>query len=142
MIHSTKLIYCLKYGKIYWVSAIAYYQKKRDKLRFVERLLTEWGNRDYEGLDIEPTKWDKNTIEELQLKEEFEQKAILQPKKDIEANKLIQAVDYFNSTYVKEWYQIMLLAQFKKLKLKDEFQEVFNTRFTTEFGIIKEHIKY
>ena len=145
-IHSTYLKYWatkkkIPYGNIYWVAAKAYYQKKRDKLRFIERLLEEWEN-DYEGFGIEPTRWTNRTLEELDHKEEFEQRVILAPNPLPPSSVLINEITSFNPGYVREWYKLMLLAQFKKLKMKDEFQEIFDTRFTTEFGKIKEHIKY
>jgi hypothetical protein len=145
-IHSTYLKYWatkkkIPYANIYWVAAHAYYQKKRDKLRFVERLLEEWEN-DYEGFGIEPTHWDNTTIEELQYKEKYEQKVIAQPEKEVPAKELINEITSFRPGYVREWYKIMIIAQFKKMKMKNEFDDVYNTLFDTEFSLIKESIKY
>jgi len=137
-IHSTYLKYWatkkkLKYGNIYWVAAIAYYQKKRDKLRFVERLLEQW-NQDYEKAEIQPTVWDNKILDDLIEKEKTEQHFATN-------DTMLMKEPFFKTDYVREWYWLMKLYHFRKLKDKRNFDIVVNEkRWTTEFKLIKDNI--
>ena len=135
-IHSTYLKFWatkkkVQYGKIYWVSAIAYYQKKRDKLHFVERLLDQWEN-DYR--DITPTHWDNKLIEDLIEKEKIEQHFVKDP------TFLMKQPWDFHTDYVQEWFWLMKLYHFRKMKDKKSFDVIASRKWNTEFGIIKESI--
>ena len=136
-IHSTYLKYWaikkkLKYGNIYWVSAIAYYHKKRDKLRFVERLLEQW-DLNYKKASIQPTIWDNKIIEDFTKKERVEQR--------FTTDKSILEKEVFLITdYVKEWFWLMKLYHFRKMKNKEAFDIITNSIWTTEFKLIKDSI--
>jgi len=136
-IHSTYLkFWCTKYNieykNIYWVSAIAYYQKKRDEMKFVDRLLDQWSNN-YSKLNIQPTHWDQSFLYDLQLKECFEESLRRESCTDVK-------LDDIKSDYIREWAKIMLLYHLKKDKRKDEFQEIIRSDWHTEFKFIKDSI--
>lgn len=133
-IHSTYFKYWaayhgLEYKNLYWVAAVAYYQKKRDELKFVERLISQWSDN-YNG--ITPTLWTKDLVEQLALKEQFENQT---SNLDFESQ-----LSSLSIPYVNEWYRIMLLAQFKKQLKKDEFEHVSQMQWQTEFGRLKSSI--
>lgn len=136
-IHSTYLKYWaikkkLQYGNIYWVAAIAYYQKKRDKIKFVERLLDQW-ELNYEKASIQPTAWDNNILEDLVEKEKFEQQFIIN-------DSTLKKEPFFKTDYVKEWFWLMKLYHFRKAKDKESFDAITNSVWTTEFKLIKDSI--
>jgi thymidylate synthase len=131
-IHSTYLKYWamkknLDYGKIYWVAAIAYYQKKRDKLKFIDRLLESW-KLNYSS--ISPTHWSPDFITDLQIKEEYE--------KSLRENSSGPSLPDIKTDYVREWAQIMALYHYKKNK--QEFQKIYNLPWVTEFKYIKDSL--
>lgn len=133
-IHSTYFKYWaakhdIKYKNLYWVAAVAYYQKKRDELKFVERLVEQWTNN-YDS--ITPTMWTKELTDQLALKELFERQF---PKSDFESQ-----LKELSIPYVNEWYRIMLLAQFKQQKMKSEFEYVQQMKWQTEFSLLKDSI--
>jgi hypothetical protein len=113
---------------LYWVAAVAYYQKKRDELNFIKRLIDQWA-KNYNG--ISATKWDSKIIDDYHLKEQCEQKGV-EYWKDKFKNKL------FESSYIDEWFKIMLLARFKMANMKEQYRELYNMSFNTEFSFIKE----
>lgn len=137
-IHSTYFKYWaasagIEYKNLYWVAAVAYYQKKRDKLEFPQRLLAEW-SQDYST--IVATGWNVDLVDELKLKEETEQYLL-------SGGRLQQAVDdlnLFKVDYPREWLMIMLLANAKQAGQKDIFEELLKMNWRTEFGILKESI--
>lgn len=133
-IHSTYFKYWaaqygIEYKNLYWVAAVAYYQKKRDELKFVERLVSQWSDN-YEG--IVPTTWTKELVEQLELKEQFERQF---PQVDFE-----DQLKELRIPYANEWYRMMLLAQFKKQRMKDEFQHIAQLPWVTEFSLLKDSI--
>jgi thymidylate synthase len=139
-IHSTYLKYWaikrkLEYGNIYWVSAIAYYQKKRDKLKFTKRLLEEW-KHNYYIAQIKPTHWDRDILDDLELKERYEAK-LRGEEIDLEYG---PALSDFRTDYVREWCKIMTLYHYRASKLKDQFEELSRSAWHTEFGLIKDSI--
>lgn len=134
-IHSTYLKYWatkykLEYKNLYWVSAVAYYQKKRDELKFVERLLNEW-QRDYNNIDSH--RWNYNTISDLEIKEQIEEHA----RKNLPINDLYSKLKTY---YVKEWTKVMLLANYKKSKDIKNFNDITRAHWETEFSLIKDAI--
>lgn len=136
-IHSTYLKYWavkkgLQYGNIYWVSAIAYYQKKRDKLKFVERLLNQWENN-YQIAEIHPTKWNRDVLDDIEEKEKIEQQFTT------DKSSLYNDSD-FKTDYIREWFWLMKLHHFKQTKDKVNFEELFNRDWVTEFKLIKKNI--
>lgn len=145
-IHSTYLkFWCAKhsveYKNIYWISAIAYYQKKRDTMRFVDRLLDSWED-DYTRLSVQPTHWTPDFIKDLELKEEIERlgrENYFSLPLDRGGNMLDMLGD-IKSDYIREWTQIMLLAEAKKQRNKVAFQSVLEHQWNTEFAAIKNSI--
>jgi hypothetical protein len=140
-IHSTYFKYwCANFGieykNLYWVSAVAYYQKKRDEMKFVDRLLKDWKD-DYRSCKIKSSTWNKDFIEDFKNKEIFESLIEVNP----DPEKIEESLSKFKTNYVKEWYKVMLLAYFKKNKKKKEFKDIFDSEFKTEFKLIKESIK-
>jgi len=134
-IHSTYLKYWatkrkLKYGKIYWVSAIAYYQKKRDKLKFVERLLDQW---DTDYTEIQSTPWDNKILDDLIEKEKIEQHFVDDPS-------FLEKDPILETDYVQEWFWIMQLYHFRKTKNKQAFEKLTKRPWLSEFSLIKESI--
>lgn len=141
-IHSTYLkFWCAKrnieYKNIYWVSAVAYYQKKRDEMKFVDRLLDQWKD-DYATLSIQTTHWIPDIVKDLQVKEDIEEMA-----RRIHPGNwtFSEWLSHINSPYVSEWARIMLLAEAKKKKDKEIFKEILVQPWVTEFGIIKDSIE-
>ncbi len=135
-IHSTYLKYWatkkkLKYGNIYWVSAVAYYQKKRDALNFPQRLLDQWEHT-YESAEIAPTIWNQDHIDDFEKKEVAEE-LLRSGQKDTKSV-------IFKTDYIKEWYWITLLYHFKKDKDKEKFNNLYNSQWITEFKLIKNSI--
>lgn len=136
-IHSTYLKYWatkkkLKYGNIYWVAAVAYYQKKRDKLKFVERLLQEWKD-DYNRSDIETTVWNNKILEDFVEKEKVEQAFN-------SSESALHIEPIFQTDYVKEWFWLMKLYHLRKRRDKKEFESLINSPWNTEFKLIKDSI--
>jgi hypothetical protein len=132
-IHSTYLKYWavkrnLAYGNIYWVSAIAYYQKKRDRLKFVERLLQQW-SLNYRKANIAPVKWNHEFYSDFAKKEILEKQ--LRDGLNID-------LENIQTPYIKEWLKIMLLYHLKKDK--DEFKKIYDSTWLTEFGLLKDSI--
>jgi thymidylate synthase len=139
-IHSTYFKYWaikndIEYKNLYWIAAVAYYQKKRDELEFIDRLLDSWEN-DYDTLGIEPHHWDKNTIEDLEYKEELENSKIWNSKFE----NVTDALSKFTTDYVRDWFKIMLLANFKANKEKEKFSQIYATQFNSEFAKIRDSI--
>lgn len=135
-IHSTYFKYwCTYFGheykNLYWVSAVAYYQKKRDTLNFTERLMEQW-NTDYTS--VPSTKWTKETIEDLQFKEQLESDMENTLVSDIESK-----ISAFKTDYIREWFIIMLMANYKHTD-KDKYKQLLNTDFKSEFKQIKESL--
>jgi thymidylate synthase len=142
-IHSTYLKYwCAKsnieYKNIYWVSAIAYYQKKRDEMKFVDRLLDKWKDS-YQSLNVERTRWNQDTIKDLQVKEEIEEIA---REGLVNMGALKDHLSHIVSSYVSEWTKIMVMAEAKIVKDKNTFDYLVNDPWYTEFGKIKDSIIY
>jgi hypothetical protein len=140
-IHSTYLKYwCAKsnieYKNIYWISAIAYYQKKRDEMKFVDRLIQQWSD-DYTKLKITPSHWSPDFIKDLQIKEEIEELARSAHPSGWAFQEWINRI---SSPYVSEWTRIMLLAEAKRNKDKEIFQEILKQPWITEFGKIKDSL--
>lgn len=137
-IHSTYFKYWaarrgLEYKNLYWIAAVAYYQKKRDKLEFSQRLLQQW-SQNYSNLKT--TKWDIELTDELAYKEEVEESLR-------GGSSLQQAIDssyLFKSDYAREWLLIMLLAYAKKNKQVEEFEHIYRLPWITEFSLLKESI--
>lgn len=139
-IHSTYFKYWavennIEYKNLYWVSAVAYYQKKRDKLSFVERLLNQW-NTDYNSSGISSHIWTKETNSDLRLKEHYEAINIWNSK----PSKVIESLSKFKTDYISDWMKIMILANYKKQGKKTEFDEIYNLDFNSEFSEIKNSI--
>lgn len=138
-IHSTYLKYwCSKYNiqykNIYWVAAIAYYQKKRDKTKFVSRLLDNW-KINYSNLT--PTLWTPQLANDMATKEGLEKS--LREGGDIKEMEESESFIHLHD-YIKEWIKIMALAEAKKRKDKDSFQRLKASVWETEFSIIKDSI--
>jgi hypothetical protein len=138
-IHSTYFkywctVYNIEYKNLYWISAVAYYQKKRDEMKFVERLLDKWQDN-YDN--IKCSKWNKDYIEDFAYKENCEVWMIMNP--DFE--KIQESFTKFKTDYMREWYKIMVLANLKKNKMFKEFRIIKESEWKTEFGIIKNDIK-
>lgn len=139
-IHSTYFKYWaiennIEYKNLYWIAAVAYYQKKRDKLNFIERLLDQW-ELDYSKAKVEPHVWTKETNEDLRLKEHYESINIWDSKID----KVIESISNFKTDYVRDWMKIMMLANYKKQGKKNEFNSIYDLEFNSEFSIIKKSI--
>lgn len=140
-IHSTYLKYWatkkgLKYGKVYWVSAVAYYQKKRDVLNFPQRLLDQWEHT-YDSAGIKPTIWTQDHIDDFEKKEVAEA-WLRNPTTPI--NPVDTEKDYFKTDYMKEWYWITLLFHLRQDKQKDLFKFIQGPEWKTEFKLIKDSI--
>jgi hypothetical protein len=133
-IHSSYLkFWCIKnnieYKNIYWVSAIAYYQKKRDKIKFVDRLINQWnGNYD----NIQTTHWDKDIINDLEIKETIEA--------NVRDGGKIELINGLKTPYVREWTNIMLMAEAKMRDDKETFSQLKNLTWTTEFAFIRDSL--
>jgi len=140
-IHSTYLKYwCAKsnieYKNIYWVASIVYYQKKRDEMKFVDRLIEQWSD-DYTKLKIKTTHWTPDIIKDLQVKEEVEELArTVRPS----SWAFSEWISHISSPYVSDWTKIMLLAEAKKQKDREIFKEIFNQKWDSEFNSIKNSI--
>jgi len=128
----------IEYKNLYWISAVAYYQKKRDFLNFTQRIINQWKDS-YDN--IQTTKWDKNLIEELELKEEHEKKILLSTSKQ-RTYKIPIFISNLKNDYVKEWYKIIGLKLSRLDSNKDSFDNIFNSTWNTEFKLIKDTIKY
>jgi len=142
-IHSSYFKYwCVKsnieYKNLYWISAVAYYQKKRDKLRFAERLLEQW-KKTYK--DVQTTKWNTDIINDLDCKEVLEKDIILDINLNKRRNNCYQCLEQLNTDYVKEWFKIIMLKIFKIDKDKKSFKDIQNSKWHTEFSLIKDSIK-
>lgn len=141
-IHSTYFKYwCIKnnieYKNLYWLSAVLYYQKKRDQLKFVDRLLNQW-NTNYDS--INSTKWDKNIITDLETKEEIEKKIILSNDKEFRKYEAFKCYNSLNTNYVKDWFKIIMLKIFKTDKDKKSFTMIQESDWNTEFKYLKNSI--
>jgi len=139
-IHSTYFKYWavendIEYKNLYWMSAIAYYQKKRDQLNFVNRLLDAW-SLNYQTGKYEPHKWTKETVEDLKLKEHYESINLW----DSGPDKLIKDISNFKTNYIKDWFKIMALGNYKLQGNRNNFLKVYNTIFDSEFREIKKSI--
>jgi hypothetical protein len=122
----------LKYGKVYWVSAVAYYQKKRDKLNFPRRLIDQW-EYTYETANICTTEWNNDIIEDFIVKEGHERQLredSFYAKNDVK----------LKTDYMKEWYDIMRLYHLKKIKDRKTFEYLMKRDWHTEFSLIKDSI--
>jgi hypothetical protein len=127
----------LEYKNLYWISAVAYYQKKRDILNFPQRLIDQWK---YNYHNIKTTKWDKNLVEELILKEEHEFKMI--NSKGDRSQEILTFISNLKNDYIKEWYKITGLKVARINNNKDIFYHIYNSEWNTEFKFIKDYIKY
>ena len=133
-IHSSYLKYwCVKndieYKNIYWVSAVAYYQKKRDRIKFVERLLDRWtGNYN----NLQTSHWNKDIVSDLELKEDIE--------KNVRSGGKIELTNNLKTPYVREWTNIMLMAEAKIRNDKELFTQLKNLEWTTEFRLIRDSL--
>lgn len=133
-IHSSYFKYwCIKndieYKNIYWISSVAYYQKKRDQMQYVSRILEAWtGNYD----SIQTTHWNKDIIADLEIKETIEE-AVREGGKIEPANNL-------KTPYVREWTNIMLMAEAKMRNDKNNFALIKNQTWSTEFDLIRDSL--
>lgn len=141
-IHSTYFKYWatrygIEYKNLYWVAAIAYYQKKRDTTGFASRLVNQW--KSLYSANLISTRWTKEVLIDLGEEARLEHSWYYEPHL-LQPPSYVKAVSRFQTDYIREWYKIMLLAYFKKIKAKDEFQEIQNSEWRTEFGHLKESI--
>jgi thymidylate synthase len=139
-IHSTYFKYWaiennIEYKNLYWVSAVAYYQKKRDELNFINRLLNSW-DTNYDNLEIPTHKWTKDTTDDLKLKEHYESINLWESSSKI----VLDSLNNFKTDYIRDWMKIMLLYNYKKNNDKENYKNIHNTVFNSEFRQIKNKI--
>lgn len=130
--------YDIEYKNLYWISSIAYYQKKRDKLKFAERLLNQWTTT-YQNTNV--TTWDKDIIADLEKKEELEQNILKSNSPTIKKFDCFNCLDNLKTDYIREWFKIIMMQVFKKDGDKSAFNAVKKSKWFTEFNLIKDSIK-
>lgn len=126
-IHSTYFKYWttkleLEYKNIYWVSAIAYYPKKRDTVNYINRMLSAW-KHGYNNIPCE--KWSSETISDFEMKEIAELKLL---NGEINIDDAVSYSDIFKTQYIKEWYLFMVNSILKMQKKKTK-QFDYQTEF-------------
>jgi len=142
-IHTTYFKYwCVKYDieykNLYWISAVAYYQKKRDKLKFAERLIEQWADT-YQN--IISTKWNIDVTKDLEIKENYERSMLLAKESGARYTIAHQCLEQLKTDYGREWFKIAMLKIFKIDKNKKAFNAVKKSKWFTEFNLIKDSIK-
>lgn len=139
-IHSTYFKYWavenkIEYKNLYWVASVAYYQKKRDELEFIDRLLDNW-KYDYDTANVSPHHWTKATNEDLKLKEHYESIGLW----NSNISNIADSLEAFKTDYIRDWMKIMLLTNFKKQNNKEKFEQIHASDFNSEFSLIRDSI--